>query len=96
MDSSLRMTSRAVGCKGRESFSIHDGLSHDGPGGVTCAQEQDVVMSLHWSHLNWAAATPPTTAVLHEESCEPVHALQIRGVGDGPAILVGLDQVSGC
>jgi hypothetical protein len=41
------MAASTIGNKVRPSFSIHDGLGHDGPGGISGAKKQHVVALSH-------------------------------------------------
>ena len=51
MNSTLWVTSCAVGREGRKSFFVHDGLGHNGTSGISSAEKQDVITRLHCQPL---------------------------------------------
>src|ERR1019366_6356711 len=47
------MAASTVGRECRSTFKVQDRLGHDGAGGVSRAQEESVVTSLHRHHSLW-------------------------------------------
>src|SRR5215831_17519865 len=61
-NSSQCMTSCAIRREGRKSLLVHYGFGHDGTSGITRAEKQNVITSLHYQSLSYSKS-------VHSSAC---------------------------